>query len=101
MTGLLLASLVTATSVSFLGIIAFVGLLAPHLMRLLVGGDYRYLIPGSALAGALLLLVSDTFSRTVIAPVILPVGAVTSVLGAPLFIYLLVRGFITRGRRSA
>ncbi|MBN2352639.1 MAG: iron ABC transporter permease [Spirochaetales bacterium] len=99
--GMLLTSLVTATAVSFLGIIAFVGLLAPHLMRRVVGGDYRYLIPGSALAGALLLLVSDTFSRMIIAPVVLPVGAVTSVLGAPLFVYLLIRGFIKSGRRAA
>jgi iron complex transport system permease protein len=100
MTGMFLASLVTATAVSFLGIMAFVGLVAPHLMRRLIGSDYRYLIPGSALGGALLLLASDTFSRTIIAPVVLPVGAVTSVMGAPLFIYLLARGFGRRGLRG-
>jgi iron complex transport system permease protein len=99
MTGMFLASLVTATAVSFLGILAFVGLVAPHLMRRLVGSDYRYLIPGSAFAGALLLMASDTFGRTIIAPVVLPVGAITSVMGAPLFIYLLVRGFGNSGQR--
>lgn len=77
----------------------FVGLVAPHLMRRVIGSDYRYLIPASAFAGALLLLAADTFSRTIIAPVILPVGAITSAMGAPLFIYLLVRGFGSRGLR--
>jgi iron complex transport system permease protein len=100
MTGMFLASLVTATAVSFLGIMAFVGLVAPHLMRRLIGSDYRYLIPGSAFAGALLLLASDTLSRTIIAPVVLPVGAITSVMGAPLFIYLLVRGFASSRLRA-
>ena len=93
MVGMFLAALVTATAVSFLGIMAFVGLVAPHLMRRIIGSDYRFLIPASAFSGSLLLLVSDTFSRTVIAPVILPVGAITSVMGAPLFIYLLIRGY--------
>jgi iron complex transport system permease protein len=99
MTGMLLASLMTATAVSFLGIIAFVGLVAPHLMRRAIGGDHRYLAPASALAGAFLLLASDTFGRTIIAPVVLPVGAVTSLMGAPLFIVVL-RGFAKRGFRS-
>jgi iron complex transport system permease protein len=93
MVGMFLASLVTATNVAFLGILAFVGLVAPHLIRRVMGSDYRYLIPASAFAGALLLLISDTFSRTVMAPVVLPVGAITSVMGAPLFIYLLVRSY--------
>jgi iron complex transport system permease protein len=100
MAGMFLASLVTATAVSFLGIIAFVGLVAPHLMRRVVGSDHRYLIPASAFAGAFLLLASDTFARTIIAPVVLPVGAVTSVMGAPLFIAVLMRGFARRGLRS-
>ncbi|MEJ5186374.1 MAG: iron ABC transporter permease [Candidatus Geothermincolales bacterium] len=91
--GMFLASTAAAVCVSFLGIIAFVGLVAPHLMRRIVGSDYRYLLPGSAVAGALLLLASDTMGRTVIAPVVLPVGAITSFLGAPLFIYLLLRGY--------
>ena len=100
MTGMLLASLITATAVSFLGIIAFVGLVAPHLMRRAIGGDNRYLVPASAVAGAFLLLASDTFGRTIIAPVVLPVGAVTSLMGAPLFLVVLLRGFARRDLRS-
>jgi len=66
-------------------------LLVPHLVRLLFGSDYRLLVPASALVGAVVLLVADTLARTVIAPTELPVGAVTAVVGAPLFIYLLRR----------
>jgi iron complex transport system permease protein len=84
------AALTVAVITSFLGIIGFIGLMAPHLMRLLLGNDYRYLIPTSAVFGALLLLVSDIIARTIMAPVILPVGIITSFAGAPLFLYLLV-----------
>ena len=87
------SSLITGAAVSFLGIIGFIGLVAPHMMRRVLGGDHRQLIPASALAGALLLLVSDTVARTIIAPVVLPVGAITSFFGAPLFLYLLARGY--------
>lgn len=90
-------SLVSAVAVSFVGIISFVGLVAPHIMRRFVGNDYRYLIPGSAIAGALLLLLADSFARWVISPVILPIGAITSFLGAPLFLYLLFRGLKDHG----
>ena len=93
--GMFLASLVTAVGVSFVGIIGFIGLISPHVIRLLIGGDHRYLIPISALFGALLLLISDTLARTIIAPTILPVGVLTSFMGAPLFIYLLIK--IDRG----
>lgn len=92
MLGMFFSSLITATVVSFLGTIAFIGLVAPHLMKRLIGGDHRFLIPASGVMGALLLLAADTLSRRIIAPVILPVGAVTFFLGAPLFLYLLVRG---------
>lgn len=92
MVGMMLASLVTAVAVSFMGIIAFVGLVSPHLTRRIIGGDYRFLVPGSCAMGALLLLASDTVSRTIIAPIVLPVGAITSFMGAPLFLYLLVKG---------
>lgn len=92
MAGMFVASLVTATAVAFLGIIAFVGLVGPHLMRRITGDDLRTLVPASAAMGALLLLASDTLARTVISPVTLPVGAITSFMGAPLFLYLLVRG---------
>ncbi|MBC7230798.1 MAG: iron ABC transporter permease [Actinobacteria bacterium] len=93
MAGMFLASLITAVAVSFLGIIAFVGLVSPHLVRRAIGSDYRFLLPGACAMGALLLLASDTLSRTVVAPVVLPVGAITSFMGAPLFLYLLAKGY--------
>ena len=90
--GMGIGTLAAAVAVSFVGIISFVGLVAPHIMRRFVGNDYRFLIPCSAAAGALLLILADTFGRLVIAPVILPIGAITSFLGAPMFLYLLFRG---------
>ncbi|MBA4603102.1 iron ABC transporter permease [Thermoactinomyces sp. AMNI-1] len=93
MGGMFIASLITAVSVSFLGIIGFIGLVGPQIMRRIIGEDHRYLIPASALAGSVLLLVSDTLARTMVAPVVLPVGAITSFFGAPLFLYLLARGY--------
>lgn len=90
--GMTFASLTAATIVSFVGIINFVGLIAPHIMRRFVGNDYRFLLPASALIGAMVLLISDTFARLVISPVILPIGAITSFLGAPLFLYLIFKG---------
>ncbi len=87
---LIITALLTALTIAFLGVIGFVGLIAPHLMRPLVGQDYRYLIPFSALAGAALLLFADLCARLVLAPVVLPVGILTSFAGAPLFIYLLI-----------
>lgn len=91
--GMFLASLLCAVAVAFLGIIAFIGLVSPHVMRRIIGGDYRYLIPGSCVMGAFLMLASDTVSRTIIAPIVIPVGVITSFLGAPLFLYLLVKGY--------
>ena len=92
-----ICTLTTAIAVSFVGIISFMGLIAPHIMRRFVGNDYRYLVPCSAVAGSLLLIVADTFGRLIISPVILPIGAITSFLGAPLFLYLLFRGFKSNG----
>lgn len=92
-----ICSLLAAVSVSFVGIISFVGLVAPHIMRRFVGNDYRYLVPCSAVAGSFLLVSADTFARLIKAPVILPIGAITSFLGAPLFLYLLFRGFDKNG----
>ncbi len=89
--GTLLAALVTSVTVAFVGVIGFIGLIAPHSMRLTGGGDYRFLIPLSALSGALLLLSADTLARLIVSPVTLPVGVITSFLGAPTFIYLLVK----------
>ncbi|SHM15433.1 iron complex transport system permease protein [Caldanaerovirga acetigignens] len=96
MAGMFVASLVTAVTVSFLGIIGFIGLVGPHIMRRILGGDHRFLIPASSLMGGLLLLASDTLARTIISPVVLPVGAITSFMGAPLFLYLLSRGYSKR-----
>jgi iron complex transport system permease protein len=83
------ASLVAATAVAMAGIIGFVGLLVPHAVRMILGGDYRRTLPGAALAGASFLVAVDLFSRTVLAPQEVPVGIVTAVLGGPFFILLL------------
>lgn len=96
---MVICSLLSAISVAFVGIISFIGLVAPHIMRIFVGNDYRYLIPGSALCGALLLLLADIFARTIVSPIILPIGAITSFLGAPMFLYLLFKG--SKRRKSA
>jgi len=85
------ASLVAATAVAFTGIIAFVGLIVPHLVRILWGHDYRRLIPLAALGGASVLLAADILARTLLAPRDLPVGIITSVVGAPFFLWLLRR----------
>ena len=90
--GMFAASLVTAGLVSLVGIIGFVGLVAPHIVRMIIGGNEKYLLPLSALSGGLLLLVSDTTARTIIAPIVLPVGILTSFLGVPLFLYLIIKG---------
>lgn len=96
----LAASLATALAVSVSGAIGYVGLLVPHLVRLLFGGDYRLLIPATALTGAGVLLAADTLARTVIAPGELPVGAVTAAVGAPVFVYLLRRSGLGAGGGS-
>lgn len=90
--GLLVSSVVTAVIISFLGIIGFVGLVCPHISRRLIGNDHRFLIPFASLIGAILLLMADTVARLIIAPHILPVAVLTSFLGAPVFIYLIVKG---------
>lgn len=86
------SAFMVAVATAFLGVIGFVGLLAPHTVRFLVGNDHRFLLPCSALFGALLLLVSDILARTVMQPVTLPVGIITSLAGAPLFLALLIKG---------
>lgn len=92
MVGMLLASMLTAVIIAFLGIIGFVGLVVPHMVRRVIGSDHRFLLPGSILAGGLLLLAADTAARLVLAPHILPVSVLTAFLGAPVFIYLIIRG---------
>ena len=86
---LLLASLITAVCVSFLGIIGFVGIICPHIVKKLIGQNHRYTIIASAFMGSLLLLVSDTLSRTIGGGSALPVGAITSLLGAPFFVAII------------
>ena len=86
---ILLVAAGVGVSVALAGTIAFVGLIVPHIVRLMIGPDHRYLLPVSALGGAILLLLSDTVARTVFAPIELPVGLVTALLGAPFFIVLL------------
>jgi len=87
----LLASVLTATAVSIAGNIGFVGLIVPHLMRLIIGSDHRILLPAAAMFGGLFLVLSDTLARTVLAPRQLPVGVVTALMGVPLFLLLLNR----------
>ena len=87
----LLASVLTATAVSIAGSVGFVGLIVPHLMRMLVGSDHRILIPAATLFGGLFLVLSDTLARTVLSPQQLPVGVITALLGVPLFLLLLNR----------
>ncbi|HEX3001582.1 MAG TPA: iron ABC transporter permease [Methanoregula sp.] len=91
--GMFLSSLIAAVVVSFLGIIGFIGLVSPHMVRRVIGDDQRYLLPGSCIAGAIVLLGADTLARIIIAPAVLPVGVLTAFLGAPLFLYLLIRGY--------
>ena len=89
---MILCALISSVAVAFVGCISFIGLIASHIMRRFVGNDYRFLIPCSALCGSILLLLSDIVSRILIAPTVLPIGALTSFLGAPLFLYLIVKG---------
>jgi iron complex transport system permease protein len=88
----LAASLLVGASVAASGSVGYVGLVVPHLVRLSIGSDNRTTIPAAALAGALFVIVADTTARTIIAPRELPVGAITALIGAPLFVYLLRRG---------
>nr|WP_319540678.1 iron ABC transporter permease [uncultured Methanospirillum sp.] len=91
--GMVAASFLAAIITSFLGVIGFVGLVAPHMVRRIIGDDNRYLIPGSCVAGAIMLLGSDTVARIILAPTVLPVSILTSFLGVPLFLYLLLKGW--------
>lgn len=90
MAGMLAASLATAVIISLLGVIGFVGLVAPHMVRRVIGADHRFLLPGAALTGGLLLLASDTAARLVLAPHVLPVSVLTAFLGAPAFLALIL-----------
>jgi len=88
---IVLAALATAGAVNLAGAVGFVGFAAPHLVRRLVGNDQRVVLPASALAGGALVVLADTLARTVVAPLQLPVGAVTALLGVPVFLWLMRR----------
>jgi len=85
------AALLAASAVSVAGLLGFVGLVVPHITRLLVGNDYRYLIPCAGILGAAVVTLSDTFARLVLAPIELPVGIIMAFIGAPFFLFLLRR----------
>lgn len=83
-------TVISSITIAFTGVIGFVGLVAPHVARMIIGVDHRFLIPASCLIGAILLLLSDTLARSLFSPVEIPVGIVTSIIGVPFFIYLLI-----------
>lgn len=93
-------SLLAAAAVSFAGLIGFVGLMTPHILRLIVGADHRRLLPASMLGGAAFMVLADLAARTVVAPQEIPVGAVTAILGGPFFLYLLRRDRRAAGVRA-
>lgn len=90
-TTVVLVALAVGASVAFTGLISFIGLVVPHLLRLIIGPDHRYLLPGSALLGACLLLVADLTARTLVSPAEMPIGILTAIVGAPFFLWLLLR----------
>ncbi len=92
LSGLLISTLAASCCLAFTGIIGFVGLMAPHMSRMLIGGDNRYLIPCSALMGACILLVSDTVARTIMAPIEIPVGVIMYIIGGGFFLLLILKG---------
>ena len=87
------ASLLAASAVSIVGMLGFVGLIVPHIARIIIGSDYRYLFPASALLGASIIMICDTIARTIVEPIELPVGIIMAGIGAPFFLYLLRGGF--------
>jgi len=95
LTGLMIATFAASCCIAFTGIIGFIGLMAPHICRMLIGNDHRYLIPCSALLGASILLISDTVARTIASPVEIPVGIIMYLIGGFFFLFLILRG---RGR---
>lgn len=88
---MMVSAILTAGVVCFVGAISFVGLVAPHICRMIIGADNRFLLPASAMFGAVLLLVADTIARTIAAPLIIPIGIVTAIMGSPLFLYLILK----------
>ncbi len=93
---LLLSALLVGAAVAVSGVIGFIGLVIPHLLRMRIGADHRWLLPGSAMAGACLLLLADTLARTLVAPAEMPVGLITSIIGGPYFLWLILRPGVPR-----
>ena len=93
---LLLSALLVGAAVAVSGVIGFIGLVIPHLLRMRIGADHRWLLPGSAMAGACLLLLADTLARTLVAPAEMPVGLLTSLIGGPYFLWLILRPGVPR-----
>ena len=89
---MVVSSLLVAALVAFVGVIGFIGLVAPHIVRMLIGADHRYLIPASGAVGALLLLVADVVSINLLSPTVIPIGTVMALIGVPFFLYLILRG---------
>lgn len=89
---MLISSMVVATVVCFTGTISFIGLVAPHMARLIIGGDHRFLIPASGILGAAVLIAADGVAMNIIAPTVIPTGIMTSVIGVPFFMYLMLKG---------
>jgi len=89
--GMMISTFTSAVTVAFLGVIGFVGLIAPHIMRRIIGTDHRFLIPTSAILGALILLVSDTIAKSILSPIVLPVGVITAFMGGPIFLYIIIK----------
>lgn len=87
---IIIAAILTAVTIAFTGIIGFVGLVGPHIARLIIGGNHRFLLPFSAAIGALLLVVADTLGRIFLSPAVIPVGIIDAIIGAPIFIYLVL-----------
>src|SRR5690606_6307421 len=86
---IILSSLLAGSAVSVVGLLGFVGLIVPHIARIFIGSDYRFLFPGAVFLGGTTVMLCDTIARTLFAPMEIPVGIIMSVLGAPFFLYLL------------
>ena len=95
LSGLMISTFAASCCLAFTGIIGFIGLMGPHICRMIIGNDHRYLIPCSGLMGAVILLISDTAARTVMSPVEIPVGVIMYVIGGLFFLFLIMRA---RGR---
>lgn len=91
--GMLAAALVTSVIIAFIGIIGFIGLVCPHMVRRIIGDDHRFLIPGACISGGIILLAADTVARLILIPHVFPVAILTSFLGVPVFIYLIIKGY--------